>query len=118
MNLTDKELEIMWPLWDSGKPMTVAEIIAATPNKTWQESSIYTMTKVLRSKGAVAVDHHVPTTGRSALAFKATLTKEEYVALRVLEFEVDIPKLISAIEASTIQTKSMCREPKSCDELK
>jgi len=98
MRLTDIELEVMNILWKSGTPMTASDLIAASPaDRTWKETSIHVILKTLEAKKAAAVDHYVPTAGRAAKAYKAALTKAQYVASRVLEFDVAIPDLLLAI---------------------
>jgi len=55
----------------------------------------------LQEKSVVAVDHYVPTTGRAAKAFKATVTTAQYLASQVLELDVSIPDLLCAISEGT-----------------
>ena len=77
--------------------MTATDLIAASPARTWKETSIHVILKTLQAKNAVLVDHYVPTTGRAAKAYKAALTKAQYVASHVLEFDIAIPDLLLAI---------------------
>ena len=120
MNLTGKELEIMQVLWGSDSPMTAADIIAASPERTWQEVSVHTILKNMVAKGVVVVDHLVPTTGRSANAYKAVFTAAQCALEQVQTYGVSIEDLISAAHqdekyAKFLLTKSGWFEKK--DEL-
>jgi len=84
MKLTGKETEIMTVLWKSKKPLTTAEIIEITPNRTWHEGSIFAIMKRLVKKGAVALDAYKPTAGKHARVYKPIITTEDY-AFRIIE---------------------------------
>ena len=96
MNLTGKELEIMQVLWESDSPLTVADIIAASPERTWQEVSVHTILKNMVAKGVVIVDHYVPTTGRAAKAYKAVFTAAQCALKQAQAYGVGIEDLLSA----------------------
>ena len=96
MNLTGKELEIMQVLWESDSPMTIADIIATSPKRTWQEISANAILKNMVEKGVVVVDHYVPTTGRSAKAYKAVFTAAQYALEQVQMYGVGFGDLLSA----------------------
>jgi len=98
MKLTGKEIEIMSVLWDNKVPMAAADIIEASPNRTWKETSIHVMLKSLQAKNAVGLDHYIPTAGRAAGAFRALVSREEYALLYVLGLGVDLPLLVAAAE--------------------
>jgi predicted transcriptional regulator len=78
MKLTNKELEVMTVLWSSGAPLTTAEIIEISPNRTWQEGSIFAIMNTLIKKGAAVLDTYKPTPGKHARAYKPILTPEDY----------------------------------------
>jgi len=109
MKLTDIELEIMNVLWKSELPLTASDIIAASPKRTWKETSIHVILKTLQAKSVVVVDHHVPTTGRSAKAYKVAVEKAQYLASQVLEFGVDLPELFKALVE---EEKKLKKSPK------
>lgn len=103
MRLTDKELEIMAVLWDSEIPMTASEIIDASDNRTWKESSIYIIMNTLIKKGAVVLTHHKPTGTNTARAYKPALTSEECTALYIAGVaesgvHIDIDELIKCLK--------------------
>ena len=105
VKLTNKELEIMNVLWDSEIPMSANDIIAVSPNRTWKDASIHVMLKSLVTKKAVGLDHHIPTTGRAAGAFRVLLSREEYVLLIANELGVEWSSLMAA-EALSRHKKS------------
>lgn len=78
MKLTDKELEIMALLWQSKSPMTAAEIIEASSDRTWKESSIYIIMNTLKNKGAVVLACHKHTGTNTARAYEPAITADEY----------------------------------------
>ena len=94
MKLTDVELEVMNVLWKSGESMTASDIVAASPKRTWKESSIHVILKILQEKNAVVIERYVPTTGRNAKAFKASVTKAEYVVSTIRAFDVPTQELL------------------------
>jgi len=113
MKLTDIELEVMNVFWKSEVPMTASDIIAASPNRTWKETSIHVILKTLQTKNAVAVDHYVPTTGRAAKAYRGSVTKAQYVASQAIELDVAIPDLLQAIvEEEKCSCKAGCNANK------
>ena len=104
MRLTDKEMEIMAVLWSSVAPMTSSEIIGASDNRTWKESSIYIIMNTLLKKGAVALAQHKPTVTNFARAYKPIITSEEYAYLYINNVKqagisIDIPALIERLKA-------------------
>ena len=97
IKLTDIELEIMDLLWKNETPLTASEIISASPNRTWKETSIHVILKTLQAKNAVLLDGYVPTAGRSAGVYKAALTVEEYAVTQVRGYGVNLGNFIKAI---------------------
>ena len=83
MKLTDKELEVMYVLWGSEVPMTVAQIIGASETRTWKKDSIFVMMNTLITKGAIVLTHYAATATNTARAYTPTLTIEEYAAVIV-----------------------------------
>ena len=78
MILTEKELEIMSLLWCSNDPMTAAEIVKASENRTWKEKSIFVLMNSLLRKKAIVLSNLKPTCTNTARAYRAALTAEEY----------------------------------------
>lgn len=94
--LTLKELEIMRVLWDRENPITGQEIIEASPDRTWKESSIYIILKTLIKKGYVQIDNFKPTVTKNARTYKAVITPEEYSAMQATSLNVNIAGFFTA----------------------
>lgn len=97
MQLTGKEQEIMTVLWNSELPLTTTEIIETSPNRTWQDRSIFVIMQSLVSKGAVVLDRYKPTAGKHARAYKPIITTEQYALSSLggmekkgMKFDIDV----------------------------
>lgn len=80
MELTRSEMEIMDVLWDAGAPLSRADLLERSEEKTWKDSSVHILLNGLLVKGAIAeagVVKRIKTYGR---VFVPTLTREEYYA--------------------------------------
>ena len=80
MELTRSEMEIMDVLWESGKPMSRADLLAHSEEKTWKDSSVHILLNGLLHKGAIqeaGLVKRIKTYGR---VFLPTMTREEYFA--------------------------------------
>jgi len=100
MKLTDKELEVMIVLWENEHPMTATELIKTSSNRTWKESSIYTILNTLVRKGAVVLTHYKPTMTNAARAYKPVITSEDYTVSNIEDMiktgvRIDIPTLVA-----------------------
>lgn len=102
MKLTKKELEIMCVLWEKKIPLTAAEIIEASSDRTWQEGSVYAIMNTLIKKGAVILAMHKPTGGNHARAYEPIITSEDYMvkyigSARDTGIRISIPTLIERL---------------------
>ena len=80
MELTKSEMEIMDVLWESGVPMSRADLLARSEEKTWKDSSVHILLNGLLQKGAIqeaGLVKRIKTYGR---VFVPTMTREEYFA--------------------------------------
>ena len=80
MELTRSEMEIMDVLWESGVPMSRADLLAKSEEKTWKDSSVHILLNGLLQKGAIreaGLVKRIKTYGR---VFAPTMTREEYFA--------------------------------------
>jgi predicted transcriptional regulator len=102
MKLTDKEMEIMVVLWGNERPMTAAEVVEASNNRTWKENSIYIFMNSLIKKGAVISTRHKPTMTNNARAYKPAITSEEYTIsyiknMKQTGVQINIPALVERL---------------------
>lgn len=80
MELTKSEMEIMDVLWDANAPLSRADLLERSEEKTWKDSSVHILLNGLLVKGAIqeaGVVKRIKTYGR---VFVPTLTREEYFA--------------------------------------
>lgn len=80
MELTRSEMEIMDVMWESGVPMSRADLLARSEEKTWKDSSVHILLNGLLQKGAIqeaGLVKRIKTYGR---VFTPTMTREEYFA--------------------------------------
>lgn len=80
MELTRSEMEIMDVMWESGVPMSRADLLAHSEEKTWKDSSVHILLNGLLQKGAIqeaGLVKRIKTYGR---VFVPTMTREQYFA--------------------------------------
>ena len=80
MELTRSEMEIMDVMWENGVPMSRADLLARSEEKTWKDSSVHILLNGLLQKGAIqeaGLVKRIKTYGR---VFVPTMTREEYFA--------------------------------------
>ena len=77
MELTRSEMEIMDVMWESGIPMSRADLLAHSEEKTWKDSSVHILLNGLLQKGAIqeaGLVKRIKTYGR---VFTPTMTRED-----------------------------------------
>jgi len=87
MRLTKKELEIMALLWNSPDPMTASELVEASDDRTWKETSIWGIMKTLERKAAVIVPRQKPTGTNYARAYQPAFSIEEYTLASIADLQ-------------------------------
>ena len=83
-HLTKSELAIMEVMWEQEEALTASEIIKASGDKEWKNSSIHLMVNALLEKGFLEVAGFKKTTKNYARTFKPTMTKEKYFVRKVM----------------------------------
>ena len=78
-HLTKSELAIMEVMWEQEEALTASEIIKASGDKEWKNSSIHLMVNAL-----LEVAGFKKTTKNYARTFKPTMTKEKYFVRKVM----------------------------------
>lgn len=76
--LTNSEKEIMELLWSLQRPLSGAEIVSLSENKTWKESYIHLLINSLLKKDMIKMEGFVRTTKNYARTFVPTLSEKEY----------------------------------------
>ena len=80
MQLTKSEMEIMDVLWDAGKPLSRADLLDRSEEKTWKDSSVHILLNGLLQKGAIVEAGLVKRSKTYGRVFLPALTREEYFA--------------------------------------
>lgn len=99
MELTRSEMEIMDVMWESGVPMSRADLLARSEEKTWKDSSVHILLNGLLQKGAIqeaGLVKRIKTYGR---VFLPTMTREEYFANTIFchRYKPEIQGLFAAL---------------------
>lgn len=98
MELTKSELEIMDVLWESGKPMSRADLLNRSEEKTWKDSSVHILLNGLLQKGAIVEAGLVRRSKTYGRVFSPTMTREEYYAMTIFSHRHK-PMIVGLIEA-------------------
>ena len=80
MELTRSEMEIMDVMWESDIPLSRADLLARSEEKTWKDSSVHILLNGLLQKGAIREAGLVKRTKTYGRVFSPTMTREEYFA--------------------------------------
>ena len=99
MELTKSEMEIMDVLWGSDKPLSRADLLARSEEKTWKDSSVHILLNGLLQKGAIQEAGLVKRSKTYGRVFSPTMTREEYFATTIFSHrhKPDIVGLIAAL---------------------
>ena len=99
MELTRSEMEIMDVLWETQKPVSRADLLAHSENKTWKDSSVHILLNGLLQKNAIAEAGLVRRSKTYGRVFVPTMTREEYFASTIFSHRCkpDIVKLMEAL---------------------
>ena len=87
MELTKSEMEIMDVLWESDVPLSRADLLARSEEKTWKDSSVHILLNGLLVKGAIREAGVVKRSKTYGRTFLPTLTREEYYAQLVFSYK-------------------------------
>ncbi len=98
MELTKSEMEIMDVLWESGKPMSRADLLSQSEEKTWKDSSVHILLNGLLQKGAIQEAGLVRRSKTYGRVFAPTMTREEYFATTIFSHRHK-PRIVGLIEA-------------------
>ena len=98
MELTKSEMEIMDVLWGSDKPLSRADLLARSEEKTWKDSSVHILLNGLLQKGVIREVGFVRRSKTYGRTFLPTVTREEYFAATVFSHRYK-PEMIGLIAA-------------------
>ena len=83
MELTKSEMEIMDVLWEAGVPLSRADLLEKSSEKTWKDSSVHILLNGLLQKQAIREAGMVKRSKTYGRTFAPTLTREEYFAATI-----------------------------------
>lgn len=107
--LTQNEMEIMDLLWEVNRPLSRAEIIELTPNRSWSKSSIHILLNSLLEKKAIEVTGFVRTNKNFGRIYSPKFSHDEYI-LTTLKGSLSSssnPPAISSIFSALLQDKDI-----------
>lgn len=112
MELTKSEMEIMDVLWGSDKPLSRADLLARSEEKTWKDSSVHILLNGLLQKGAIREAGLVKRSKTYGRVFSPTMTREEYFATTIFSHrhKPDIVGLFAALLRREDITQEMLSE--------
>ena len=99
MELTKSELEIMDVLWNAGEPLSRADLLEHSEEKSWKDSSVHILINGLLAKDAIREAGFVKRSKTYGRLFSPNLTREEYFATTVYShrYKPQITGLIQAL---------------------
>lgn len=98
MELTKSEMEIMDVLWENEGPMSRADLLAHSEEKTWKDSSVHILLNGLLQKKAIREAGMVKRSKTYGRTFVPTLTREEYFADTIFSHRHK-PEIVGLFEA-------------------
>ena len=99
MELTKSEMEIMDVLWTSSVPLSRADLLERSEQKSWKDSSVHILLNGLLQKKAIREAGFVKRSKTYGRTFAPTLTREEYFATTIFSHreKPDIVGLVAAL---------------------
>ena len=98
MELTKSEMQIMDVLWGSDVPLSRADLLERSEEKSWKDSSVHILLNGLLHKGAIREAGFVKRSKTYGRTFSPTLTREEYFATTIFSHRHK-PQIVGLIEA-------------------
>lgn len=108
MELTKSEMEIMDVLWGSEKPLSRADLLARSEEKSWKDSSVHILLNGLLQKGAIQEAGLVKRSKTYGRVFSPTMTREEYFASTIFSHRHK-PEIVGLFRA-LLQREDITRE--------
>lgn len=98
MELTKSEMQIMDVLWASDVPLSRADLLERSEEKSWKDSSVHILLNGLLKKGAIREVGFVKRSKTYGRTFAPTLTREEYFATTIF-CHTHKPQIVGLMEA-------------------
>lgn len=98
MELTRSEMQIMDVLWDAPAPLSRADLLERSEEKTWKDSSVHILLNGLLQKKVIQEAGFVKRTKTYGRTFVPSITREEYYAQAIFDHSRK-PDVIGLFEA-------------------
>ena len=98
MELTRSEMEIMDVLWGADVPLSRADLLTRSEEKSWKDSSVHILLNGLLLKGAIREAGFVKRSKTYGRTFEPALTREEYFAATIFSHR-NKPQIVGLIQA-------------------
>ncbi len=98
MELTKSEMEIMDVLWASDVPLSRADLLERSEQKSWKDSSVHILLNGLLQKKAICEAGFVKRSKTYGRTFAPTLTREEYFATTIFSHR-EKPQIVGLMAA-------------------
>ena len=108
MELTKSEMQIMDVLWGSDEPLSRADLLERSEEKTWKDSSVHILLNGLLVKGAIREAGFVKRSKTYGRTFAPTLTREEYFATTIFSHRCK-PEIVGLF-AALLSREDITRE--------
>ena len=108
MELTRSEMEIMDVLWESGKPVSRADLLSRSEDKSWKDSSVHILLNGLLNKGAIREAGLIKRSKTYGRVFIPTMTREEYFAQTIYSNRYK-PQVVGLVQA-LLEQQNFSRE--------
>ncbi len=98
MELTKSEMEIMDVLWGADEPLSRADLLTRSEEKSWKDSSVHILLNGLLHKGAIREAGFVKRSKTYGRTFLPTLTREDYFATTIFSHRHK-PQIVGLFDA-------------------
>ena len=98
LELTKSEMEIMDVLWAAGEPLSRADLLTRSQEKTWKDSSVHILLNSMLKKELIREAGFVKRSKTYGRTFIPTMTREEYYAQAVYSHRHK-PQIVALIQA-------------------
>ena len=98
MELTRSEMQIMDVLWAADTPLSRADLLERSEEKSWKDSSVHILLNGLLQKGAIREVGFVKRSKTYGRTFAPTLTREQYFATTIFS-HTHKPDMVGLMEA-------------------
>ena len=103
MELTKSEMQIMDVLWAVGEPMSRADLLNQSDEKTWKDSSVHILLNSMLKKELIREAGFVKRGKTYGRTFVPTMTREEYFAQAVFSHRHK-PQIVALVRALLSRT--------------